>query len=76
MSSLATKIGYYNASRYNKDKINQVLGMLAKVWFGSSSNVQFVDIDGVETNPHQTLIRLKNNIVLLSRPKVGFNAGY
>jgi len=30
---------------------------------------------GVETNPHQTLIRLKNNIVFLSRIKVGFNPG-
>ena len=30
----------------------------------------------VETNPHQTLIRLKNNIVFLSRIKVGFNPGH
>jgi len=28
----------------------------------------------VETNPHQTLTRLKNNIVFLSRAKVDFNA--
>ena len=27
----------------------------------------------VETNPHQTLIRLNNKIVSLSRSKVGFN---
>ena len=30
-------------------------------------------LDRVETNPHQTLTRLNNNIVFLSRPKVGFN---